>query len=458
MEDFDLVVVGGGAGGLAAAKAGIRAGKKTLLISDSPLGGDCTFYGCVPSKTLIEAANQGLGFVEAFKRVRETVAAIAITESKEVISRLGIKVVEGRAAFTSSDVLTVDQESFRGSRIVIATGSSPVIPPIRGLAAIGYLSNETLFDLTDPPRSIAIVGGGPIGCEIAQALARLGVKTYLLESRERLLTGEEPEASLVTEAVLSRMGIEVILSSVVEGMSKIGNGEVYLEISGGRTVTVEKVLIAVGRRARIEGLGLDRAGVEVNGEGFIVADKYLNTSSPTIFACGDVTGKLMFTHAADQMGRLAVRNAFASRVRRVRYETSSTPSVIYVNPEVASVGMTEDEASKIGGRVAYLPLSAVDRAAITGEVDGFIKLIAGPRGILRNVGGGKLLGATIVAPRAGEMIHEVALAMRTRMFTGRLAQTVHAYPAWSVGIQLAAAQFFFEIDERTARPARANRQ
>jgi pyruvate/2-oxoglutarate dehydrogenase complex dihydrolipoamide dehydrogenase (E3) component len=210
----------------------------------------------------------------------------------------------------------------------------------------------------------------------------------------------------------------------------------------------------VGRRGATEGLQLDRAGIATEG-GFILTDEHLATTASNIWAVGDVAGKLQFTHAAYEMGRIAANNALSPRWRpQQRFDMSSIPAVTFTSPEVARVGMTEAEAAAHGARVAFLPMTEVDRAVTAGQTDGFVKLLAGPRPILRDLGGGRILGATVVAPRAGELIHEAVLAMRTGMFTGRLAQAVHAYPTWSMAIQKAAAQFFIEIEGRRARPAR----
>ena len=229
-------------------------------------------------------------------------------------------------------------------------------------------------------------------------------------------------------------------------------GGVGVVLEDGTTVEADQLLVAVGRKPFTDGLDLDAAGVRTDERGNIVTDDRLATSADGVFAVGDVTGKLPFTHAADEMGRTAALNALRWPLR-LRFHAGRVPWVTFTSPEVARVGMSEADAVAHGGQVAYLPMSAVDRAVAAGRTEGFIKIIAGPRTLTRNLAGGKILGATIVAPRAGEMIHEIAFAMRTRAFTGRLAQTVHAYPTWSTGIRSAAAQFFFERDGRSARPA-----
>ena len=455
-RSYGLAVIGGGAGGLAAARAGARRGLRTVLISDGALGGDCTFTGCVPSKTLIEAAAHGRPFAEASATMRAVVGRIAATEDAGMLRKEGVEVVEGSARFSGARVLSVDGQSIRAKVVVIATGSRPAVPPVPGLDAVPFLTNETVFDLEDLPGSVAILGGGAIGCELAQAFRRFGSQVHVVEAEQRLLPREEPEASAVLAGTFAAEGIGVHLGASVARVEQVvPGGAVRLVRADGSSVCAEALLVAVGRRPATAGLDAEAGGVELDGRGFIGTDRFLATSATGVYAVGDVTGRLLFTHAADEMGRLAVRNATAGlgRFGHRAFDTSSIPWVTFCDPEIARVGLTEAEAAETGGRVAFVPMSGVDRAIAAGRTEGFVKLIAGPRTLLRGTGGGRLLGATIVAPRAGEMVHEVALAMRTAMFTGRLAQTVHAYPTWSTSLRQAAAQFFMEVNGRRARPA-----
>jgi len=326
------------------------------------------------------------------------------------------------------------------------------VPPIPGLSEIGYLTNENVFDVADLPPSLAVLGGGAIGCELAQAFARLGSRVTVIEAEQRLLAKEEPEASQLIADVFTREGIDVRLGCRAVQVRTNETGAVQLSLDSGADTTAEALLVAVGRRPITAGLDLDRAGVAVDERGYVVTDEHLATNMKAVYAAGDVTGRLPFTHAAFAMGRLAARNALSLKQRP--YDSSATPWVTFTAPEVARVGITEAEAAAQHGRVAYLPMTEMDRAITAGQTDGFIKLITGPRRLLRGLGGGHILGATIVASRAGEMIHEPALAMATNMFTGRLAQATHAYPTWSYGLQLAAAQFFQTAGGRRARSAR----
>ena len=521
--DHDLIVVGGGAAGLAAVRTGLWIGADMALVTDGPIGGDCTFTGCIPSKTLIAAAAAGLGFDEAMARVRSTVDQVAATESAEVWRRQGVTVLEGRARLVTHDTVAVDDQRVTAPRIVVATGSRPLIPPVEGLAddcglangaisgagladpggTVGVgglagadgpageavLTTDTLFEMESRPASMGIVGAGPTGCELAQALARLGVEVHLFEAADRVLPTEEAEASEIVAAALAAdgvevqasapvtaVGVEVQTSAPVTGVSVEsgavgvetatgagewsatgGEGQSSSEVAprvtvraGSQSVTVERVLLAAGRAPAVDDLGLKELGVKLRGPGWVVTDDRLATSVKGVYAAGDITGRTALTHAADEMGRLAAANALG-RGPRGRFRERWIPRVTFTDPEVARVGAVEAEAPA-RSRVAYLPLSEVDRAVIDGRADGFVKIMAGPRPVLGRFGGGRVVGATVVAPRAGEMIAEVALAMRTGAFAGRLAQTAHAYPTWSHGLQKAAAQLFGEIEGRRARP------
>jgi pyruvate/2-oxoglutarate dehydrogenase complex dihydrolipoamide dehydrogenase (E3) component len=453
--DYDLIVIGGGAAGLAAAQAGAAAHVRALLVSEGELGGECTFTGCVPSKTLIEAAAHGEAFPEAMATVRQAVAMIAATETPEVLRRRGIEVQRGHAAFTSPQEIRVDGRTLRARSFVLATGSQPVVPPIPGIEQVPYLTNENLFDLTRAPDSLAILGGGAVGCELAQPFRRLGTDVTVIEAARRLLSTAEPEASEVVERVFQADGIQVRTSTRTEIIKPNETG-VTLHLPGGEILAAERLLVATGRQPVTSGLGLDAAGVRVDERGSIVTDQHLATTAAGVYAAGDVTGRMMFTHAAYAMGRLAARNALRGRLRPpASFRTGAIPWAVFTSPEVAQVGITEQEATtRKGTRIAYLPMREVDRAVTASRTSGFVKLVGGPRPGLGNAGGGRVLGATIVADRAGEMINEVALAIRTGMFTGRLAQAIHAYPTWSLAIQQAAAQFFGSYGDRTARPAR----
>ena len=454
-DSWDLIVLGGGAAGLGAVRAGAAAGARVLLVSEGEIGGECTFTGCVPSKTLIEAAASGTVFPAAMAAVGHAVAAIAATETPAVLAREGIEVFRGRAVFTSPREVSAGGRALRARAFVVATGSQPSVPPVPGLAGTGYLTNETIFGLGELPGRLAVLGGGPVGCELAQAFARLGSQVTVIEAAPRLLPAADPEASRVVAEVFAAERISV-RTGVAAASVKHDEKTVALALASGEEVTADRLLVATGRRPVTGGLGVEAAGVRLDQRGHIVTDRHLATAARGIYAAGDVTGRMPFTHAAFAMGRLAACNALRRRWSpHGTFKTAAIPWVVFTDPEVAQVGLTEAQAatSCAGARVAWLPAGEVDRAVTAGRTEGFVKIIAGRRRVLRGAGGGRVLGATIVAARAGEMIHEPALAIRTAMFTGRLAQATHAYPTWSLAIQQAAAQFFGEFGGRTARDA-----
>jgi pyruvate/2-oxoglutarate dehydrogenase complex dihydrolipoamide dehydrogenase (E3) component len=323
------------------------------------------------------------------------------------------------------------------------------VPAVPGLEHVRLLTNENVFDLEHQPARLGVLGGGAMGCEMAQAFQRLGTTVTLIEAEARLLPGEEPETSAVVEHVLRRESIDVRVDTRLTRVDTSAAGGAILVLSDGAAVDVDALLVAIGRVAAVEGLGLDNAGIAV-ADGTIVTDDHLATSADGVWAVGDVNGRMQLTHAADEMGRIAVANALG-RWRRHRFDPHDIPAVVFTDPEVARVGPTLADLGGRRYRVAYLPMTEVDRAIATGETDGFVQLVAQPRPLLRDVGGGKLVSATVVASRAGELISEAALAVRTGMFVGRVAQTVHPYPTWSVALRQTAAQFFMTVDGRRAR-------
>ncbi len=450
---YDLIVLGGGAAGMGAARTAARRRARVVMVQAGPVGGDCTFVGCVPSKTLIEAAAQGHAFDAAMTRVHEAVARVAANETASVLRRERVDVIEGEARLVGAGRVDVNGRELTASRTVIATGAGPVIPSIPGLDGLDVLTNENVFELTERPASLVVIGGGPVGVELAQAFARLGTTVTVVDAADRVLPREEAEASQVVTAALAADGVTVVAGRNITA-ARADPAGVRVDLDDGTSVAASRVLVAIGRRPATTGLGLDAAGVALDERGFVRTDDHLRTTAPNVWAAGDVAGRLQLTHAADDMGRIAAANALAKVAWR-RYRENAMPAVTFTSPEVARVGMTETAAaaSVDGARVAYLPMADVDRAIAAGRTEGFVKLVAGPRRLTGNTAGGRLLGATIVAARAGEMIHEPALVMRTHLGPGPLALTTHAYPTWSVAIRQAAAQLFFDVNGHHARPA-----
>jgi pyruvate/2-oxoglutarate dehydrogenase complex dihydrolipoamide dehydrogenase (E3) component len=446
----DLIVVGGGAGGLAAAFHARFRGASVIVVQDGPPGGECTFTGCVPSKALLAAARSGATFDDAMGRVRSVVAQIAGAEDASALAERGIKVVDGWGELTSGTSVTVNGTDLRAKAVVLSPGSSPMVPPIPGLGETPHLTNDNLFELTELPDRLAIIGGGPIGCEMAQAFADLGSKVVLFEGADRLLPRDDKGASAVVQAALEAQSVVVRVNTFVESVKSAHTGVIVT--AGGEAFPSDQVLVATGRTPSFGAIG----EVAMTDSGWIDVDEHLKTNLDGVYAVGDAVGSVQLTHAAARMASVAVDNALGSGTARLRkrvWDPAAIGWVTFTDPEVAQIGVTEAEAVAIkGARVSEVSMNEVDRAIAVGRTDGFIKLIAAPRKIIGNAGGGRLIGATVVAERAGELAGELALACGTGMFTGRLAQAVHPYPTWSMAVSQAASQFF--TDAYSGRRAR----
>lgn len=446
-----MIVIGGGTAGLTAALAARHERRSVALIEAEPrIGGDCTFYGCVPSKALIEIAQLAhdarraaaagilteapeLDFAAVMARRARIVEEIAADERDERFTSAGVEIVHGRARFTGDNTVEVGGRTLRGSRFVIATGSLPAIPPVPGLDDVPYLTNKTVFDLKRLPRRLGVIGGGPIGLELAQAFRRFGSDVVLVELLDRLLPRDEPEAGEVVAELLRGEGVDLRLGAEIDRAERSGS-ETVLHVNGG-AIACDELLVTAGRRSPIEELGIE---LELE-DGYVKVDDRCRTSLAHVYAAGDVTGGLQFTHVASHEGLVAGRNAAG---RRVKKDERVVPWVTFLDPEVAHVGLTETEARERhrGVEVLTFPMAHVDRARILDRPVGFVKLVSARRPVVGRLGGGVLVGAQIVGPRAGELIQECALAIRARCFAGRLAQTIHAYPTMSLAVQQAEAQ------------------
>lgn len=447
---------------MTAARAARARGASVALVEQEPgLGGDCTFWGCVPSKALIESAKlvhraraasdlglrlDTLDFGAVKARTDGVVAAIAHDERAELFEALGVDVRLGTARLEGPDRVRVGEDIvLRAKRIVLATGTDPAVPPIDGLRETPHLTNRSVFSLTELPRRLIVLGGGPIGLELGQAFRRLGSEVTVVELLDRLLVRDDAEAGAVLADVLRREGIELALSTKAERVRRDGEETVVTVSRDGaqRELRADALLVAIGRTPHTEELGLEAAGVATDDRGFVTVDERMRTSAETVYAAGDVCGGLLFTHVAAYEGRIAGVNATGGRAKA---DYRVVPWVTFTEPEVGHVGVTEEEARAEHGDdkvdVARFPMRLVDRARILGEEDGFVKLVTLRKGPLGGPTGGRLLGAHIVGPSAGELLHEAVLAMQAKTFTGRLAQAIHAYPSVSIGIQQAAAQLF----------------
>jgi pyruvate/2-oxoglutarate dehydrogenase complex dihydrolipoamide dehydrogenase (E3) component len=368
---------------------------------------------------------------------------IARYEDESHLEAAGVVVRRGRAAFVDAHTLAVGDDRFSAEHFVVSTGSRPAIPAIDGLDGVPYLTNETIFELREQPRRLLVLGAGAVGLELAQAFARLGTDVEVIDVEEVFLPREDPEIATVMRDILESEGLRLHLGVQPVRIAH-ADGGVELTVRDGayeRLLAGDQILVATGRRANTEGLGLETIGVRV-GERGIVVDAHLRTSVRGIFAAGDVTGTLPFTHVAAYQGRLAANNAF-ERQQAASYRV--IPWVIFTDPEIAHVGLTEPEARRVHGdgvRVVTLPFTAVDRAVIARRTRGLIKVVTGGRPVIGHAGGGTILGAHIAGPGAGELIHEFVVGMQVHAFSGRLAQAVHAYPSMSVGVQQAVARLF----------------
>ena len=455
MTDVDLLVLGGGAGGLSAARTARWEGATAALISDAPLGGDCTWTGCVPSKALIEASRDGSTFAEGLERVHRVTHHIGATEDAATLRSEGIDVLEGRGTFIGPKTIEVvlgggETRTITGRHVVIATGSRPAAPPIAGLDSVAFLSNETFFEQSALPTSMIVLGGGPIGCELGEAMQRFGTQVTLLEYGPRILNRFEPDAGALVADGLRSLGVDVITNARAQKVSQ-RDGRIIVELED-RVIEADQLLVAAGRSPNTSGMGLDVVGLELDERGYVVTDDYLRANTDGVFAVGDVNGKHMLSHAADEMGRLAAWTALRPG-RRYAYVAEQVPQVVFTTPEVASIGVLETDAPRTA-RVAEAPMHLNDRALAADAPEGFVRLIAKRDWLTGHKFGGKLVGATIVGGRAGELINECALSMRSNSYVGRLAQTVRAYPSWSTILQKTAGRFFFDIDGQGARKPR----
>jgi pyruvate/2-oxoglutarate dehydrogenase complex dihydrolipoamide dehydrogenase (E3) component len=437
----DLVVIGGGTAGLVCAAGAAGLGARVALVERHRLGGDCLYTGCVPSKTLIASARAGLDFQSAVARVTRAIATIAPHDSPERFRSLGVDVFLHEARFDGPASLVVDGRTLPFTRAVIATGARPRLPPITGLADAAPLTSETVFDLTTPPSRLAIIGGGSIGCELAHAFQRLGVAVTLLHDQPRLLDREDPEAAAIVERQLRRDGVTVVTQARIERVEPgAGVRTIVFADHGGprapadhedprrtdeglRRVEVDAILVATGRQANVESLGLEAAGVARTPDGRVQVDDFLRTTNPRVYACGDVCLPWQFTHAADAAARIVVQNALFALgpLARRRVSALTMSWCTYTDPEVAQVGRAD-------GDVYVQRFDSLDRAIADETTEGFVKVYTRP-------GTGTIIGATIAGPHAGDLIGEVAVAIAGRLSLGALAAVVHPYPTYAEAIR-----------------------
>lgn len=434
-ERQDLIILGGGVGGLVIASVAGQLGRKVTLIEKSgSLGGDCLHYGCVPSKTLIESAKvaslmrrgEEFGLPQVIprvdlsrvsKHVADVIGAIQEHDDPERFRGYGCEVIFGSPRFLDPHRVEVNGSTITGRRFVIATGSSPAVPPIKGLDQVKYLTNKTIFSHDQLPQRLLVLGGGPIGVELAQAFLRLGSQVVLIQKSAHLLPKEDPDISTALREQLVREGMDVRTEISAEKIRTVDE-DLELECSGGLKLRGDTLLLALGRKPNIDGLNLDAAGIACSKRG-IEIDSRLRTSQKHIFACGDVCGPFPFTHMAEYQAGIIVSNAVFRWPRKADY--SVVPWVTYTDPEVARVGLNETQARERGTEYQLLrfEFKDVDRALAEVAPHGFLKML-----VRKN----RILGATIIGPHAGELLHELILAMQARVKLKDISAAIHVYP------------------------------
>jgi pyruvate/2-oxoglutarate dehydrogenase complex dihydrolipoamide dehydrogenase (E3) component len=458
-DRYDLVVIGAGSAGLVAADFAARFGARVLLIEKSRIGGDCTWTGCVPSKALLHAASLAhrsrvashlgilvgsveIDFPTVMRQVRQAVARVYSFETPEQLARRGVAVEVGQARFLDEHSVAVGGRRVQGRSFVVCTGAGPQHSTVAGLDAVPYLTYEEVFELDQLPDRLLVLGGGPVGVELAQAFARLGSRVTLLEKASRVLSPADPEAGFLLARVLAAEGVTIETGFEAVDARDTG-GEIVLS-SKRASFAGDRLLVATGRRPDVEGLDLERAGVEFDERGVRV-DPDLKTRQSHIYAAGDVTGSFQFTHYAGWQGYRAARNALFPGSARGLAET--VPWAVFTEPELSQVGLTEQQAAERGMKIAVhrLPLERVDRAQTLAETEGFIKIVSSTAG--------RILGASIVGPAAADVANELAVAMARGVDLSHLASIMHIYPTIGLGVQQLASEFAFGQATRGLRGA-----
>lgn len=445
--DRDLIVIGGGAGGLVVASVAGQLGLKVCLIEKRPLlGGDCLHYGCVPSKALLRSAhvahmmrNAAEVGIESHEPVvdmkninasiQQVVDTIQQHDSHERFESYGIEIITGTASFSSKHNVEVEGRSLSAKRFVIATGSTAFIPPVDGLQDIDYLTNEDMFSLDSTPESLLILGGGPVGVEMAQAYSRLGSKVTLIEMADRILPRSDKDISEALAEQLKAEGIEIYCGTGARQVSQKA-GITTIELSNGQFVSGNQLLVAVGRRAVVSGLGLEKAGINYSESGIEVNNR-MQTSRRHIYACGDVTGLYPLTHVAEQQAGVVIANCLFRLPKKMSYQV--VPTVVYTEPECAEVGLMENQVDTDDYRIVRFEMKDLDRAVAERSTAGFVKLV---------VKKGRLVGAQMIGNHAGESIHELVLAIQKKMKLSEITGLIHAYPSYAQVNRRVAGQYF----------------
>lgn len=447
---YNLVVIGAGTAGLVTAAGAAGLGARVALVEKHLMGGDCLNVGCVPSKCILRSSRAcaeirsapgfglrvpeggGADFAAVMERMRRLRSRISRHDSAKRFSELGVDVFLGEGRFAGPDTVEVGGRILRFKKAVIATGARAVVPPVQGLAEAGFLTNETVFSLTERPERLVVFGAGPIGCELAQAFQLLGSRVTIIEQAPQFLTREDPDAARIIADAFRRDGIDVKLKTTVERVEVSGGEKIIHMKEDGRdeTIAADEILVGAGRAPNVEGLNLEGVGVEYDSRKGVKVNDFLQTTNPRIYAAGDICLLYKFTHTADATARIVIQNALFKG--RKRLSALTIPWCTYTHPEIAHVGMYERDAAAQGILVDTFvkPLTEVDRAITDGEEEGFVKIHV-------KKGTDRILGATIVAAHAGEMISEITLAMAGKVGLGAIAGVIHPYPTQAEAIRQA---------------------
>lgn len=437
-KPWELVVIGGGSAGLIAARTARLLGSRVLLIEADRLGGDCLWTGCVPSKALIAQARRAAAIptthesgtqsglsASVFRKVKIARERVAPADSIETLQKTGVVVRLGQAHFAGPSSLDIDGDLIHFHKAIIATGSEPLVPPIPGLRGAHPLTSDNLWDLAEMPSRLLILGAGPIGCELGQAFSRLGSHVTIVHRGDEILAGEDSAARLIIREALETDGVRILMGRQVTHVDTVGREAV---LDDGSRVSFDRVLVATGRRSSVDGLCIERAGIEVDVDGWVAHDATLRTTNVSVWVAGDVAGLPKHTHTAGISGATVARNAVLGTRRE--FHTSGEARVLFTAPEVASVGVSPDEHNPAKHRVLTVLHGEMDRAIAEDDTTGFTKVVIDRRG--------RILGGTIVGPRAGETLGELALAVGRRLTVSQVASITHPYPTYNDGLWNAA--------------------
>ena len=446
---YNLVVIGAGTAGLITSLVAASLGAKVALVERHLMGGDCLNVGCVPSKAVIRAAqlahdanDRAPDFAAAMERMREIRARISHDDSaKRYRDEFGVEIFFGNARFTGPGKLDVDGAVLEFAKAVIASGARASAPPVPGLAEAGFFDNETVFSLTERPRRLAVIGGGPIGCELTQAFRRLGSEVTLFDVAEQILTREDPDAAAIVQAAFVREGVELVLGCKLERVEMRGADKVIhvaCPKAGARALAFDAILVGAGRTPNVEGLGLETVGVEFDPRRGIVVDDFLRTTNPRIYAAGDCAMEWKFTHAADAAAKIVVQNALFSfgPLGKKRLSGLVMPWCTYTDPEIAHVGLYERDAKARGIALdTYeVPIARANRAVTDGQEDGLVKIHV-------KKGTGEIVGGTVVAAHAGDLVTQLTLAITQKIPLGAFTGVIYPYPTQGEALKAAAGLY-----------------